>query len=610
MPPPQHTHRNHPPITPHPKTVFLSDLSVCITDSAEGTPVALHNRFDELSTISEIPEIPNSPPPPPSNASPPHTPSQTSTSSYTYTYATEPRSPTSLLHSPEHTTVTPHVHDHSYASLPTTQTDAITKVNNWMKDGSVCSDSSSSSEAVTAASAPTPATYAAAAAASPTQPPALAIASPIHSPTHSNTYTPPVSSCQAQTILIDNITTKHTRAEIEIKLRRQFPGVRYALTFLKRGGLALVLETPKEINTILKQTKWDEDFFGKDLYIHLANKDARPWLCVNKVPPTMELAKIKEGISSIDPVVGMGNWEIKIEGLHRKFKGSYPTQLVLFKVQNDLVAKNITDQNFTIDGKQFKIREYLESTSFRCTRCQELGSHLSKDCSNPKKCVRCAGPDCEIRNCKKGTLLCSNCGGGHSAAHKSCPALKAKNQNLFHQKQQKSHADVLISRQKHQLDEIISLREQVSEIAHLKSDFLALKTELAEVKEQNKRYEKKLSELITYSIFHTKNTKAQEEICFIVRREAEKVFSYPSEQATDPGSSTLSTSATHTPTPSLPTTQTQVTSSPHIHQSPLHRSPMITPPPLSPPRHTLSTSQQPVRSSLRIRNQHRPQSQS
>ena len=159
--------------------------------------------------------------------------------------------------------------------------------------------------------------------------------------------------------------------------------------------------------------------------------------------------------------------------------------------------------------------------------------------------MRCAGPDCEIRNCKKGTLLCSNCGGGHSAAHKSCPSLKAKKQNLFHQKQQKSHADVLISRQKHQLDEIISLREQVSEIAHLKSEFLALKTELAEVKEQNKRYEKKLSELITYSIFHTKNTKAQEEICFIVRREAEKVFSYPSEQATDPGSSTISTSATH-----------------------------------------------------------------
>ena len=73
----------------------------------------------------------------------------------------------------------------------------------------------------------------------------------------------------------------------------------------------------------MKQTKWDEDFFGKDLYTHLANKDTQPWLCVNKVSPTMELAKIKEGISRIDPVVGMENWKIRIEGLHRKFKGSY-----------------------------------------------------------------------------------------------------------------------------------------------------------------------------------------------------------------------------------------------------------------------------------------------
>ena len=227
----------------------------------------------------------------------PQTPSQTSTSSYTYTYVTDPRSPTSLPHSPEHITVTPHVHDHSYASLPhppSTQTDAFTKVNNWMNDDSVCSDSSSSLQAETETSAPTPATYAEAAAASPTHPPALAIASPIHSPTYSNTCTPPASSCQAQTISIDTITTNHTRAEIEIKLRRQFPGVRCALTFLKRGGLALILETPKEINTILTQTKWDEDFFGKDHYIHLANKDARPWLCVYKVPPTMELAKINK----------------------------------------------------------------------------------------------------------------------------------------------------------------------------------------------------------------------------------------------------------------------------------------------------------------------------
>ena len=198
-------------------------------------------------------------------------------------------------------------------------------------------------------------------------------------------------------------------------------------------------------------------------------------------------------------------------------------------------------------------------------------------------------------------------GGGHSAAHKFCPALKVKNQNLFHQKQQKSHADILISCQKHLLDEIVSLKAQVSEIAHLKSEFLALKTELAEVKEQNKRYEKKLSELITYSIFHTKITKAQEEFCFIVRREAEKVFSYPSEHTTDAHIPIPPTSAIHTPTPS-PTMVTSSQSSPHSHQSSHNHSHNTPPPP--PQRRRQPSSQPPTRTSLRLRERNIAQSQS
>ena len=121
-------------------------------------------------------------------------------------------------------------------------------------------------------------------------------------------------------------------------------------------------------------------------------------------------------------------------------------------------------------------------------------------------CERYAGPYWEIRNCKKGYTLIFKLWGGHSAAHKSCPPLKAKNQNLFRQKQQKSHADVLLSHQKHQLNDIVSLKKQVSKITQLKSDFLALKNELAVVKESNKRYEKKLSKLVTYSIFHAKRS--------------------------------------------------------------------------------------------------------
>ena len=127
MPQQTHMHRNHPLITPHPKPIFLPDLSVCrghqsccITASLSYLPSQKSLRF--LTHHHH----------PPSNTSPPHIPSHTSRV-HTHTYVTDPRLPTSLLHSPEHITVTLHVQ--SYTSLPhppSKQTDAITKVNNWM----------------------------------------------------------------------------------------------------------------------------------------------------------------------------------------------------------------------------------------------------------------------------------------------------------------------------------------------------------------------------------------------------------------------------------------------------------------------------------------------
>ena len=160
MPRLPHTHRNHPPITPHPKTVFLPDLSVCITPVAlhKVTPVALHNRFTKLSTISEIPEIPNSPPPPPSsNSSPPPPHTITHPRVHTHTHMSQIHVRLPLLHSAEPITVTSHVHGNSYASLPyppSKQTDAITELNNWMNHGSVCSNRSRSAEAETATTSP------------------------------------------------------------------------------------------------------------------------------------------------------------------------------------------------------------------------------------------------------------------------------------------------------------------------------------------------------------------------------------------------------------------------------------------------------------------------
>ena len=223
----------------------------------------------------------------------------------------------------------PHVHDHSYASLPTTQTDAITKVNNWMKDGSVCSDSSSSSEAVTAARRATPADV-------------RRGRGSVHPHTAASTrycltnpFSHPFEHIHASSIFMPSSNHPHRQTSLQNTHARKlksscddnFRGFVTRLTFLKRGGLALVLETPKEINTILKQTKWDEDFFGKDLYIHLANKDARPWLCCKQSPSNNGIGKkLRKGISNIDPVVGSGIiGKSKSRACIGSLRGSYPT---------------------------------------------------------------------------------------------------------------------------------------------------------------------------------------------------------------------------------------------------------------------------------------------
>ena len=116
---------------------------------------------------------------------------------------------------------------------------------------------------------------------------------------------------------------------------------------------------------------------------------------------------------------------------------------------------------------------------------------------------------------------------------------------------------------------------------------------------------KKLSELITYSVFHTKHTKAQEEICFIVRRE---VFGYPSEQTTDAHLPIPPPSATRTPTTS-PTVVTSPQSSAHSHQWSHNHSDHSTPPP-PPHLHRYASSQPSTRTSLRLRNRNRAHSQS
>ena len=72
----------------------------------------------------------------------------------------------------------------------------------------------------------------------------------------------------------------------------------------------------------------------------------------------------------------------------------------ILKVKDSTTGKSITDTNITIDGKQYRIRKFIQSGVLRCTKCQGFG-HLWKGCNKPEKCVRCSGPNCEVGDCKK-----------------------------------------------------------------------------------------------------------------------------------------------------------------------------------------------------------------
>ena len=261
----------------------------------------------------------------------------------------------------------------------------------------------------------------------PTPPPQV---SPPHTPTQQHAPQPTTTNTNTTTtkqkrsippIIIDNITIPHTQSETFAQLHKQFHNIEITKTqFLVRGGLALTPRNPKDANTILSREKWDLAFFGPHIYIHIAHKDQRPWYCINRIPLDMHDSLIRTALENHRTPSGHS---IDPEGIHRNTKGPLPTTLYIFKVKDSTTGKSITDTDITIDGKQYRIRKFIQSGILRCTKCQGFG-HLWKGCNKPKKCVRCSGPNCEVGDCKKTLRKCANCGGDHSAAMKTCPERK------------------------------------------------------------------------------------------------------------------------------------------------------------------------------------------
>ena len=276
--------------------------------------------------------------------------------------------------------------------------------------------------------------------------------------TQKQTTTPSRSNSSHTTIqiIVDNIKDRHTKTEkeIETQLYKDFTlthNIKFDIKYLKKGGIII---TPKiahlekntaftHKNTLLKTDKYSTEFFGKRLNIKplSPHMPKTKWLCIPKINIDENIDDIEKQLEKIE--INSPTHEIKITGLHRQMKGTYPTKLLKFTVDNEIQYNTLINKTIQTKYTTTKIQPYIDTTTIRCTHCQNIG-HLARAC--PKKnqahiCVRCAG-NCPLGKCQRTHRRCANCQQPHAASYKNCPILKQHTQANYQINKQKTWAQI------------------------------------------------------------------------------------------------------------------------------------------------------------------------
>ena len=308
-------------------------------------------------------------------------------------------------------------------------------------------------------------------------------------------------------IIIDNIKTKLTDDQLLNHTKQSLLGYASNVQHMKRGGLSITpTNNGHALNKLLKKETYPTDIYGHDIYIHFSRDktDLRSWLCVNKIPYNQQtedetLQKIKTELTNIINV--HTDTRVIIEGLHRKTSGQTPSSLILFKTEDMISQKTLTNTTITIDGKQHNIRLYINKSYIQCTNCYKIG-HSKKQCTNKRACVRC-NKDCPVGSCKNGSLRkCANCNGAHASTFKNCTAIKHAQQSNFDSERNKNKNKQYEDRQhdinvnlknitnKQTLD-THNIKNNTDEINQLKQTNIELEQQITNLRKQLEKHIKK-----------------------------------------------------------------------------------------------------------------------
>ncbi len=260
-------------------------------------------------------------------------------------------------------------------------------------------------------------------------------------------------------IIIDNIENRQTKTNKAIEQQLTLDlftnkNIRFDIKHLKKGGLVLTIKTAqlqKDIaskyrNIALNPATYSTEFFGKRLWIKPLSQHMPKlkWLCIPRISVEHTIDDIEQQIMDID--TNMPTTETIIAGLHRQYKGPYPTKLIKFTVDNDITYNALLHKTIQTSSTTTKIQPFIDSSITRCTHCQTIG-HLARTC--PRKdlartCVRCAG-NCPMGNCLNTQRRCANCKQPHAASYKLCPLIRQHTNNTFQLNKQKTWAEITAS---------------------------------------------------------------------------------------------------------------------------------------------------------------------
>ena len=256
-------------------------------------------------------------------------------------------------------------------------------------------------------------------------------------------------------IIIDNIQTKQTTDEIRQITTDVFKNKINKITQLKRGGLLVIPSHTEHIQHLTDPTNYPTELCVRIIYIHKTdnNRDKQPWLCINKV--TYDKDKDEQTLNELRDKLNEqqdeGGNDIRIRGLHRKFRGPLPTTLILFKTNSTTGQNFLHNTDIDQQQRQLTARLYIQQTRQQCTNCHSLG-HSTSTCTNNNICVRC-GKDCPTNKCNSNYKKCINCDGPHSSNHTNCDKLRQHINKRYQQNTTLTYAQVpVLNKQHHKLD--------------------------------------------------------------------------------------------------------------------------------------------------------------